>query len=47
MSDKSFLAKNGIAILYTFSAHENFFDELDGPAVLAVYTLQILDDWKK
>ncbi|TBY73650.1 hypothetical protein [Rhizobium leguminosarum] len=41
------VAKNGIAILYTFSAHNDYFDKLAGSAVLAVNTLQTLDDWKK
>lgn len=41
------VAKNGIAILYTFSAHKDYYDRLAGSAVLAVNTLQTLDDWKK
>ncbi len=41
------VSKNGIAILYTLSAHKDYFDKLVGSAVLAVNTLQILDDWKK
>jgi hypothetical protein len=41
------VAKNGLAILYTFSAHKDYFDKLEGSAVLAVNTLQMLDDWKK
>jgi len=39
--------KSGIAILFTFSAHESAYSDLEGTAVLAVSTLTILDDWKK
>jgi hypothetical protein len=39
--------KSGIAILFTFSASETVYSELEGAAVLAVSTLEILDDWKR
>jgi hypothetical protein len=39
--------KNGIAILFTFSAHQSAFSDLEGSAILAVQTLQVLDDWRK
>jgi hypothetical protein len=39
-------ARDEIAILFTFSAHRSVYDQLLGAAVQAVYTLQILDDWK-
>ncbi|MBB4189294.1 hypothetical protein GGE07_005976 [Sinorhizobium terangae] len=41
------VSKNGVAILYTLSAHKDYFDKLIGSAILAVNTLQVLDDWKK
>ncbi|MEX2745780.1 hypothetical protein [Rhizobium mongolense] len=41
------VSKNGIAILYTFSAYKDLYDKLVGSAVLAVNTLETLDDWKK
>lgn len=40
------VSKDGIAILYTFSARKDHFDDLVGSAILAVSTLQVLDDWK-
>ncbi|TIL96292.1 MAG: hypothetical protein E5Y73_01935 [Mesorhizobium sp.] len=39
--------KNGIAILFTFSAHESVYSDLEGAAVLSVSTLKVLDDWKR
>jgi hypothetical protein len=40
-------ARNGIAILFTFSAHRSIYEKLVGAAVQAVYTLQIVDDWRQ
>jgi hypothetical protein len=39
--------KSGIAILFTFSAHQSVYADLEGMAVLAVSTLKVLDDWKR
>jgi len=39
--------KHGIAILYTFSAHETVRSEVQGAALLAVSTLQVKDTWKR
>jgi hypothetical protein len=39
--------KSGIAILYTFSAHLSVYSDLEGSAVLAISTLEVLSDWKK
>jgi hypothetical protein len=37
---------DGLAILFTFSAHRTVFDDLDGVAVQAVHTLQVRDEWR-
>lgn len=39
--------KGGIAILFTFSAHQSAYSDLEGAAVLAVSTLGVLDDWRR
>ncbi|MDX8457274.1 hypothetical protein [Mesorhizobium humile] len=41
------VSANGLAILYTLSAQKDYFGKIIGSAVLAVNTLQMLDDWKK
>jgi hypothetical protein len=38
--------KGGLAILFTFSAHQSVTSDLEGTAVLAVATLEVLDDWR-
>jgi hypothetical protein len=39
-------ARNEISVIFTFSAHRSTYERLVGAAIQAVYTLQILDDWK-
>ncbi|RVU18479.1 hypothetical protein [Methylobacterium oryzihabitans] len=39
--------KHGLAILYTFSAHETVRSEVQGAALLAVSTLQVKDTWRR
>jgi len=34
--------KSGIAILFTFSAHQSVYSDLDGTVVLAASTLKVL-----
>ena len=39
--------KDGIAVLFTFSAHHSAYERLIGAALQAVHTLRLRDEWRR